>query len=117
MLECHGRTLKDTRVINLFDTWIFSERIIEVGTCPICGKIKARMTFWDNKNKRYSYDKPKRRESVAEWVRKYEKEPYRENIPKVQQGSWINMQFHYQKNGNICDLNDNITEKNYNRIH
>lgn len=116
MLECHGREIKNMpknefRTINFFDTWNHTNRVIEMGICPVCGKLKAKMTYWDEKNKRYDYDKPKRRETVAEWMAKYNNDPYMENVIEPQVGSWINTQFRCATFGNIYDLNGTKKEK------
>ena len=84
-----------------------------IGRCknPKCGCIKAEFIFWDMKKEKFIYQKVPKNE-LKEVIEKFKKSPYLINYQTSKKtGNMANLNWKYQKNGNMYDFNDTFIEK------
>lgn len=94
--------------INLYDTETNIHRVLTVARCknPKCGCLKAQLIYWDKKKQKFIYQNIKSKD-VHKVVEEYKKKPYLSSsaFQKIKQGCRENMNWKYQKDGSVYDLN------------
>lgn len=112
-LKCCNRLCQLIETVPLYDTETRRHRALVIGRCknPKCGCIKAEFIYWDMTKEKFVYQKiPKK--DVKEVIEKFKKSPYLINYStSKKQGTMANLNWKYQKNGNIYDFNDTLIEK------
>lgn len=112
-LKCCNKLCQLMETIPLYDTETRRHRVLVVGRCknPSCGCIKAEFMYWDTKKEKFIYQ-PVPRSEVAATIEKFKKSPYLMNYPsKIKYGSKDNMNWKYQKDGNMYDFNNVLIQK------
>lgn len=112
-LKCCNKQCQLIETIPLYDVEHKRHRALVVGRCknPKCGCIKAEFMYWDMKKEKFIYE-PIKRENIAKTIEQFKKAPYLNNYPsKILYGSVSNMNWKYQKDGNMYDFNNVFIQK------
>lgn len=110
VLKCCNRVCQLIESITLFDTDNQRQRVLVVGRCknPKCGTLKGEFIYWHTVKQTFIHEAIPRKD-LKEIINKFKKYPnlryYKE--PKIN-GTFNNMHWHYQKNGNIYDFNETL---------
>lgn len=112
-LKCCNKLCQLIETIALYDTKTQRHRVLIVGRCknPKCGCLKGEFMYWDTEEQKFIYDKIPKKE-LKEVITKFKKYPnmiYYKELKK--RGTFNNMNWKYQKNGNIYDFNDTLITK------
>lgn len=112
-LKCCNKLCQLIETIPLYDTETRRHRVLSVGRCknPKCGCVKAEFVYYDiTKGKFITQPVPK--QEVAKTIEQFKKAPYLNNYPtKIKYGSKDNMNWKYQKDGNMYDFNNVLIQK------
>ena len=112
-LKCCNKLCQLIETVPLYDTETRRHRALVVGRCknPKCGCLKAEFIFWDMKKEKFIYQKVPKNE-IKDVLEKFKKSPYLINYQMSKKtGNMANMNWKYQKNGNMYDFNNTFIEK------
>lgn len=111
-LKCCNKLCQVIETITLYDTETQIHRALVVGRCknPKCGTLKGEFMYWDRVKGKFIYEKIPRNE-LKSVITKFRKSPFLVYQSKTKYGSMANMNWKYQKNGNVYDFNNIFIEK------
>lgn len=112
-LKCCNKVCQLIESVPLFDTKTQRHRVLVVARCknPKCGCIKGEFIYWDTVKEICIHEQIPKKE-LREVISKFKKFPnmtyYKETKKR---GTFSNMNWKYQKNGNIYDFNNTLIQK------
>lgn len=112
-LKCCNKICQLIESVPLYDTETQRQRVLVVARCknPKCGCLKGEFIYWDMKKSKFIHEMIPKNE-LREVISKFKKFPglvYYKEIKK--RGTFNNMNWKYQKDGNIYDFNDTLIAK------
>ena len=106
-LKCCNKICQLLESVPLLNTANKVHRVLVIGRCknPKCGCLKGEFIYWDKIQKKFIHESiPKK--NLREIIQKYKKLPFLDYQKGVKYGTMANMNWKYQKNGNIYDFNN-----------
>jgi hypothetical protein len=104
-LKCCGKDIKQFETLFLYDTIDLTSRCVYIGCCPNCGAKIVEYIYYDASKRHYNRHRPKRKD-VEKFLREIKTNPYLTVSKDFKRGSKSNMNWYYQRNGNIYDFNE-----------
>lgn len=111
-LKCCNRLCQLIETIALYDTETQIHRALVIGRCknPKCGSLRGEFICWDRVQGKFVYTKIPKAELKAV-ITKFKQSPFLVYQKNAKFGTMSNMNWKYQRNGNIYDFNETLITK------
>lgn len=112
-LKCCNKVCQLLESIPLYDIENQRHRVLVIARCKNskCGCLKGEFIYWDLQKSKFIHEKIPKQE-LKDVITKFKRYPNLKYIKETKKrGTFNNMNWKYQKNGNIYDFNNTLIAK------